>query len=53
MTQQNPLLPANIDPAPQVLPAVTQGLGPADVLKADQPLNHTRSENARATWYSA
>ena len=53
MTQQNLLLPASIDPAPQVLLTVAQGLGPADVQRVGQFLDGSASENTRATYRSA
>ena len=53
MTQQNPLLPANIHPAAQDLPAVAQGLGPADVQRNGQFLDGSASENTRASYHSA
>lgn len=50
MPQQKPLLPANIDPAPQDLPAVSEGLGPTEVQRIGQFLNAGASEKPRARY---
>ena len=53
MTQQNPLLPANINSPPQELPAAAEGLGPADVQRIGQFLDGSASDNTRASYRSA
>ena len=53
MPQQNPLLPANIAPATQDLPAAAQGLGPADIQRIGQLVDGSASENTRASYRSA
>ena len=48
VTQQIPLLPTNIDPAPQDLPAAAEGLGPTEVQRIGQFLEDSVASNLTA-----
>ena len=53
MTQQQALLPANVDPNNLDLPAIPEGLGPTDVQRIRQSLDSSVSDNTRASYRSA
>ena len=53
MTQQQDLLPVNVTPSEQNLPAVAEGLGPTDLQRIRQSLDSSVSENIRASHRSA
>ena len=50
MTQQNPLLPANTDPAPQTLPTVVEDLDSTDLQRIGQLLDGSAPENTPASY---
>ena len=53
MTQQQALLPANIPPHDQYLPAAGEGLGPTDLQRIPQSLDSSISDNTRKSYRSA
>ena len=53
MTQQQDLLPVNITPSEQALPAAAEGLGPTDLQRIRQSLDSSVTENTRASYRSA